>query len=157
MSIFFPIKAGLVTNKLEEIYGRFLLNNERLFPHGSFWIARGFFPMYPLHSDPWSPNQLPNVLNSKGLFDYSQYNTWIECDWKKLRRSLICLGFKLIKSRAIHMDWELTEQALNRIKPYLMVWNLKREEPCKLEMRFRFSFPEGERETSRNMLSIEWT
>jgi hypothetical protein len=46
-----------------------------------------------------------------GLFGYSQY-TWIGWDWKKLWRSLSCLGFKPIQSRSIHMDWELTEQAL---------------------------------------------
>jgi hypothetical protein len=49
--------------------------------------------------------------NAKGLFGYSQY-TWIGWDWKKLRRSLTCLGFKPIQSHSIHMDWELTEQAL---------------------------------------------
>jgi hypothetical protein len=48
----------------------------------------------------------------QGLFGYSQY-TWIGWDWKKLRRSLTCLGFKPIQSHSIHMDWELTEQALS--------------------------------------------
>jgi hypothetical protein len=40
---------------------------------------------------------------NKALFGYSQY-TWIGWDWKKLRRSLTCLGFKPIQSHSIHMD-----------------------------------------------------
>jgi hypothetical protein len=51
------------------------------------------------------------VQTLKALFGYSQY-TWIGWDWKKFLRSLTCLGFKLIQSHSIHMDWELTEQAL---------------------------------------------
>jgi hypothetical protein len=43
------------------------------------------------------------TCHDKGLFGYSQ-NTWIGWDWKKLRRSLTYLGFKLIQSRSIHMD-----------------------------------------------------
>jgi hypothetical protein len=51
------------------------------------------------------------VHPTTGLFGYSQ-NTWIGWDWKKMRRGLTCLGFKPIQSHSIHMDWELTEQAL---------------------------------------------
>jgi hypothetical protein len=52
-----------------------------------------------------------SVFTNKTLFGYSQY-TWIGWDWKKLRRRLTCLSFKPIQSHSIHMDWELTEQAL---------------------------------------------
>jgi hypothetical protein len=55
--------------------------------------------------------QKPNT--PKALFGYSQY-TWIEWDWKKLI-SLTCLRFKPIQFHSIHMDWELTEQALNGV------------------------------------------
>jgi hypothetical protein len=49
-----------------------------------------------------SKNNNP-IVPAKGLFGYSQY-TWIGWDWKKLRRSLTCLGFKPIQSHSIHMD-----------------------------------------------------
>jgi hypothetical protein len=47
--------------------------------------------------------RLENLVPIKALFGYSQC-TWIGWDWKKIRRSLTCLGFKPIQSRSIHMD-----------------------------------------------------
>jgi hypothetical protein len=76
--------------------------------------------------------RLAPTRNSKGLFGYSQY-TWIGWDWKKLRRSLTYLGFKPIQSHSIHMDWELTEQALNGIDVLFRQTHLRLDlVPCTL-------------------------
>jgi hypothetical protein len=48
------------------------------------------------------------------LVGYSYY-TWMVLNWKKIRKSLTCLGFKPTQSDLIHIDWELTEQALTRL------------------------------------------
>jgi hypothetical protein len=94
--------------------------------HPRWWIAfrcvclrRHYYHLGPspkrtpclIMIEPKPPAQPHPINPAQGLFGYSQY-TWIGWDWKKLWRSLSCLGFKPIQSRSIHMDWELTEQAL---------------------------------------------
>jgi hypothetical protein len=64
-------------------------------------VAAGFIREV-LHPE-WLANPVLVLKKNKGLFGYSQY-TWIGWDWKKLRRSLTCLGFKPIQSHSIHMD-----------------------------------------------------
>jgi hypothetical protein len=49
---------------------------------------------------------------TKALFGYSQY-TWIEWDWKKIKKKFDLFGIQTHPIHLIHMDWELTEQALN--------------------------------------------
>jgi hypothetical protein len=78
-----------------------------------YWIAILFF--FPGIGSPARKRMMsadPVPPPYKALFGYSQY-TWIGWDWKKFLRSLTYLGFKPIQSHSIHMDWELTEQALN--------------------------------------------
>jgi hypothetical protein len=46
------------------------------------------------------------------LFAYSN-SMWIEVYWHGLRWILTYYGFKPTQYHSIHMDWELTEQALS--------------------------------------------